>query len=48
MGVEKGKLTGSVDGGSGEPKKTTLEEAEAGLSWTSKTKGNPKVREHLL
>lgn len=46
--MEKGRLMGSVDGGSDEPKKTTLEEAEAGLSWTSKIKGNLKVREHIL
>ena len=48
MGMEKGRLTGSVDGGLGEPKKITLEEAEADLSWTSKIKGNLKVREHIL
>ena len=48
VGMEKGRLTGSVDGGLGEPKKITLEEAEAGLSWTSKIKGNLKVREHIL
>lgn len=42
--MEKGRLTVSVDGESGKPKKTTLEEAEASPSWTSKIKWNLKVQ----
>lgn len=46
--MEKGRLAGGVDKGSGIPKKVILEEAEASLSWTSKIKLNLKVQGHIF